>query len=222
MGLGAGGRGDSRGNVVRHAAAATEGFRSWQKRRGLLDRRAPSGGEGRLSGQGLRRAVREHGPAPPRRVGSQTFCGEGHRDFSEEAEATLSWGDSAVSVPGKILRENPRRTDPGLSHLGCSHQGRGPSREVLRAGCWEHRDELAAWCRGPSAAPQAGPPKRQTFISSSLEAGSRSSRCGHSWLLWRPLSWAQRWLSLRVLTRSSLCVCLCCKDTGPWDQGSPE
>lgn len=44
--------------------------REW---RGLLDRRAPSGGEGRLSGQGLRRAVREHGPAPPRRVGLQTF-----------------------------------------------------------------------------------------------------------------------------------------------------
>lgn len=136
------------------------------------------------------------------------FEGGCHRDFPEEAEATLSWGDSSVSVPGKILRENPRRTDPGLSHLGCSHQGRGRSREVLRAGCWEHRDELAAWCRGPSAAPQAGPPKRQTFISSSLEAGSRSSRCGHSWLLRRPLSWARRWLSLRVLTRSSFCVCL--------------
>lgn len=220
MGLGAGGRGDSRGNVVRHAAA--EGFRSWQRAEG------PAGQTGTLGWGG---PALWAGPAP----GGQgawpcsspagrlaDILGGGHRDFPEEAEATLSWGDSAVSVPGKILRENPRRTDPGLSHLGCGHQGRGQSREVLRSGCWEHRDELAAWCRGPSAAPQAGLPRRQTFISSSLEAGSRSSRCGHSWLLRRPLSWARRWLSLRVLTRSSLCVCLCCKDTGPWDQGSPE
>lgn len=91
MGLGAGGRGDSRGNVVRHAAA--EGFRSWQKRRGLLDRRAPSGGEGRLSGQGLRRAVREHGPAPPRRVGLQTFLGGGVTETSQKRQKPHCHGE---------------------------------------------------------------------------------------------------------------------------------
>lgn len=53
MGLGAGGRGDSRGNVVRHAAA--EGFRSWQRAEG------PAGQTGTLGWGGPALWV---GPAP--------------------------------------------------------------------------------------------------------------------------------------------------------------